>query len=395
MGGGGQKSTTQEYKEVKLPPWVDAQAQANLAFANEVANRPFQQYTGQTIAPLTGYFDKASGLLGTLDDYQKYYGDAGSALQRAIGYNPNQYTPETVSAMMLPQMDRGAYMNPYIDYTEKRAIDNATRAGQAAQTNLAAAAAKGGGQGGSRQAIQQAVQGAETARGIGDLSAELRSKAYDTATQAMMSDAARKLQADTQTGSWAQQAKSEYERNKLEANQQHIAAAKAKADVADQGQQSRMNQIASYLGFNEIKQAQQQRYYDRAREMWENEWNYPLQQLNLRLAALGMTPYGHTETGFSQTKSGGGGGIGQALGIGGQLLGMLAGFSDREAKVDIEEVGEHPVLPIPLYAYRYKKDPKSYPKVIGPMAQDVEKVAPHLVRKVGKRRVVDLTALVI
>jgi hypothetical protein len=36
-----------------------------------------------------------------------------------------------------------------------------------------------------------------------------------------------------------------------------------------------------------------------------------------------------------------------------------------------------------MYSYRYKGDPKSYPKVSGPMAEDVMKVAPHAVTTVG------------
>jgi hypothetical protein len=156
-----------------------------------------------------------------------------------------------------------------------------------------------------------------------------------------------------------------------------------------------MNEIATKLGFSQMMQDQRQREDDMRKGMWEGKRNYPLEQLNIRLAALGMSPYGHTESGTSTTRSGGGGGLGQALGIGGQLLGMFAGMSDRETKTDIEEVGQHPTLPIAVYAYRYKSDPKSYPKVIGPMAQDVERVAPHLVKKVGKRKVVDLRALAV
>jgi len=33
-----------------------------------------------------------------------------------------------------------------------------------------------------------------------------------------------------------------------------------------------------------------------------------------------------------------------------------------------------------MYSYRYKGDPKSYPKVSGPMAEDVQKIAPQAVR---------------
>ena len=46
--------------------------------------------------------------------------------------------------------------------------------------------------------------------------------------------------------------------------------------------------------------------------------------------------------------------------------------SDRRLKTDITRVGTHPTG-IAIHAYRYKGDPKSYPKVVGPMAEDVAK----------------------
>ena len=55
------------------------------------------------------------------------------------------------------------------------------------------------------------------------------------------------------------------------------------------------------------------------------------------------------------------------------------GGSDRRLKTDIQKVGTHSTG-LPMYAYRYKGDPKAYPKVVGPMAEDVMKIAPHAVR---------------
>ena len=46
-----------------------------------------------------------------------------------------------------------------------------------------------------------------------------------------------------------------------------------------------------------------------------------------------------------------------------------------------------------MYAYRYKGDPKSYPKVVGPMAQDIEKHHPSAVKKIGRHKVIDLNNL--
>ena len=53
-------------------------------------------------------------------------------------------------------------------------------------------------------------------------------------------------------------------------------------------------------------------------------------------------------------------------------------------KTDITKLGKDPDTKLPMYAYRYKGDPKSYPKVVGPMAQDVQDADPDAVKKVGK-----------
>jgi hypothetical protein len=68
-------------------------------------------------------------------------------------------------------------------------------------------------------------------------------------------------------------------------------------------------------------------------------------------------------------------------------------LSDRSMKTDITKLGTDEGTGLPMYAYRYKGDKKSYPKVVGPMAQDVEKKYPHLVKKISGKRVIDLTAL--
>jgi hypothetical protein len=79
------------------------------------------------------------------------------------------------------------------------------------------------------------------------------------------------------------------------------------------------------------------------------------------------------------------GGLASAPAGGTSALGGLAGLfgSDRHLKTDISKVGVHPATGLPLYSYRYKGDPKSYPKITGPMAEDAMQVAPHAVQTVG------------
>jgi Chaperone of endosialidase len=391
--GGGDKGSSTETKEVKLPPWVDAAAQANYARAQAVADRPYAAYGGPTVAGLDPQVGIAKGLLGTLDDYMGNYKDASSILKTAGNYNPSAIRASSVTADMLPSMNRDAYMNPWINDVERRAVQAETQAGKEAMTGIASDAAKKGAFGGSRQAIQAAVQGAQTNRNIGDLSAKLRSEGFNTATQAMQADAERKLKAQTQTGEWAQSAQTEYEKNKIAAQQGKIAAAAGLTSTADAGQKARMNEIAERLGIGNIYQQQQQREYDDLKGKWESKRNYPLEQLNIVMAALGMTPYGHTETSTKTSEQQAGG---QGAGMIGGLMQMLPGLmslSDRDTKTDIEKLGEDHETGLPLYAYRYKGDPKSYPKAVGPMAQDVEKKYPKLVRKVAGKRVIDLSSL--
>lgn len=79
------------------------------------------------------------------------------------------------------------------------------------------------------------------------------------------------------------------------------------------------------------------------------------------------------------------------LGIAGLgTAGSLFGLSDRELKTDIEHIGVDEATGLNIYAYRYKNDPKTYPKVVGPMAQEVAEKYPHLVAKIGGRLVIRL-----
>jgi hypothetical protein len=58
-------------------------------------------------------------------------------------------------------------------------------------------------------------------------------------------------------------------------------------------------------------------------------------------------------------------------------------------KTDIVKLDKDPDTGLQMYSYRYKGDSKEYPKVVGPMAQDVEKVFPGSTREVGGKRTVD------
>jgi hypothetical protein len=75
--------------------------------------------------------------------------------------------------------------------------------------------------------------------------------------------------------------------------------------------------------------------------------------------------------------------MGGPFGLGGKIFGGL--LSDEKDKTDKKylKTGEK------MHAFRYKDDPKSYPKVVGVMAGEHEKKRPGSTRKIGGHRVIN------
>ena len=78
--------------------------------------------------------------------------------------------------------------------------------------------------------------------------------------------------------------------------------------------------------------------------------------------------------------------------LGGANLGAKLYQSDEDDKTDITPLGKDEDG-VKQYSYRYKSDPKTYPKVVGPMAQDIEKKDPSAVKKIGGHKVVAAHAM--
>jgi len=388
--GGGQQATTQQVNKVELPAWVDQAAQENYGFAKQVADRPLQQYAGPTVADPSTMTTDAYSQLKALAGQDPMAGVTAIAPQNPTGIldatNPLYQQARDLYTQSAGPLDIQSYLNPYTQEVETRSVDNATRALQQQLAGISGQARSAGAFGGSRQAVQQGVAQAEGVRGIGDLTAQLRSQGFNTAAQLAENAATRKAGAaggllSTATGMTG--AQTQQLQNLIAQQQQQQAVAKQRQDAG-------LTNIQALLGAGTQDQAQRQRIIDAAVAKFNEARDYPVEQLNTRLAALGMTPYGKTETG-SKTVDTSSSPDFATLGLG-ALKAMLS-FSDRSAKTDIEKVGRDPETGLDMYAYRYKSDPKTYPKVVGPMAQDVEKKYPKAVKKFSGKRVINLENL--
>ena len=375
MGGGG--SQQQQVSQVQLPKWVEQASGQNYQFAQQVANQPYQAYQGQTVAGFSP--DQLSAMdysRNNVGAYQPVY-DAGISMANTSG----MYQPDQVRAGQFSDANIGSYMNPYLDQVESNALRNIQGATQLAVNKIGDQAATSRAFGGSRQGISEGVTIAEGTKQAGDLSAKLRSDAYDRAMQQINADQNRTLQADLSNQSAGMQ----------NANRQ-LTAAQTMSGIADQGRKSMTDDITRMLTLGQMQQDQEQRYLEDAYSRFTEARDYPKEQLNILLAALGMSPYGRTQT--TTTSGGGGTDIGGILGGAGTAAAGMAKLlpilmsSDKSMKTDVQKVGKDKDTGLDVYSYRYKGDPKSYPKVVGLMADDIEKEMPDAVLKVGGKKAV-------
>ena len=367
MGGGGSKQ--QQVSQVQLPAWVENASAQNYQFAQQVANQPYQPYGGQTVAGFSpdqlSAMDYARSNVGA---YQPVY-DAGISMAGQSG----MYQPDQVRAGQFTDADVGAYMNPYLDQVESNALRNIQGATQLAVNKIGDQAATSRAFGGSRQGISEGVTIAEGTKQAGDLSAKLRSDAYNQAMQQINADQNRGMQA-----SMANQSAG------LQNAGRQLQAAQTMSGIADQGNASMAGDVQRMMTLGQMQQQMEQKYLDDAYSRFTEARDYPKEQLNILLSALGMSPYGKTQT-TEQSNPTNWGGV--ASGLGSAVLG-LAMMSDEDMKTDVQKVGKDKQTGMDVYSYRYKGDPKTYPKVVGLMADDIEEKMPGATQEVAGKKAV-------
>jgi hypothetical protein len=133
--------------------------------------------------------------------------------------------------------------------------------------------------------------------------------------------------------------------------------------------------LAAALGASE--QQREQANLDVAKGQFDAAYNAPVDALNTRLAALGMSPYGKTTTSVGQ-QSGGTSSSPLSGILGGAMSILPMMFSDRDTKKNIRKLGPTGAPGLNAYEYEYKGKmggPKGQ-KHVGVMADEVKKAVP-------------------
>lgn len=312
-----------------LPKWVEDAAKGYLSSAQEASKNLAAPYQGPAVAEMNP--------------------QQAEALARVRELSNFTLNPENISGMM----------NPFIGNVEQAALAQGQRAltQNLSQASDAAIRARSGF--GSRQGVIEGAAIAENAQNQANLSAQLRAQGYQGAIANLLA-----------------------------------------------GQDAAMRAAQAGYGAGTELQKQQQAMLAADEARYNAMRNFPLDQLNIIGTALGQTPYGKTTMESTPLTSNPlmglmGGAMGFAnAGIGGSYapflgggLGFLSALSDPGMKTDIEKVGKDKETGLNMYAYRYKGDPKTYPKMVGPMADEIAKKYPDKVKKIGGKLAVDMNFL--
>lgn len=420
----GNQTVTQQ---TKLPDWYTKAARDAINTASQAADTLAQPYMGNTVAGLTPEQRQAMNrTYNNVGSTNQAYNQAQAGARGVMNYDPRMvragqqdytYNPINVNAGSFLNANIDQYMNPYIQSVEKQAMSRLEDQRLLSQSANADQAAASGAFGGSRQGIREALTDAETSRSMGELSANLRNQGFNTASGLAMQDFDRQMQADLanqQAGlnnaQFGANIGLQNIENRLQAglaNQQaglqgaqlNLEGAQSLGQLTADRQNAYLQSLQSSLAAGQMQQAQDQARLDQREDRYNAQRNYPLEQLNILLAALGGT---QVPTSSSTTQPTTGNPWLQGIGAAGTAatgiatLLPLLGLSDEREKTNIEPLGVDGVTGLPIYAYDYKADVKKAkedkapmpPKRVGPMAQEMEKMMPGSTAEIGGKKVI-------
>lgn len=277
----------------------------------------------------------------------------------------------TAEGQQLGPGEINQFMNPYTDLVIDKALGGLRSEVEKSKANLGAQIAAGGSYGGSREVLGKVALEDAHAKQAGQLYANLLSQGFDksaalASTNAQMRQQTELANAQTKNNFALQSANM--------ANQYGLAS--------NQNDWSRQLQaLQALLQSGAMQQALAQKAID-----------IPTDALK---TLMGVVPGNLGSTTTTTAPDNSPSPIMQILGMAANVAGAYA-KSDENTKTNVRKLGKDPQTGLPLYEYDDKGDIEAArksgkpmpPKRVSVMAQDVEKIAPDMVRKVGGTRII-------
>jgi hypothetical protein len=295
QGGGGSSPTSTATQTTGLPSWALPYAQNTLAKQAALSDRPYEAYGAERIAGFSPLQEQAKNTAAGMQTSGATGAGIGLAGMAGLG---------GLNTQNFGSQQAQQYMSPYIQNVVDIGKREAQRQSSIQGTQQQAQAAQAGAFGGSRDAIMRAERERNLGTQMGDIQAQGNQMAYTNAQQQFNADQARGLQglgiATNAAGQLGQLGGQQFQQG---------------MDI---------NKLQGAYGAQE--QGMKQRGLDLAYQDFQNQQNYPQQQLGYMANMINGLPLGKQST--TQMYEADPGFGSQIVGLGQAAYGLSKFFAD-------------------------------------------------------------------
>tara|TARA_R110002126_G_scaffold266170_1_gene409354 strand:- start:119 stop:1108 length:990 start_codon:yes stop_codon:yes gene_type:complete len=294
-----------------LPAWVSAGGRSLFEQSAELAKSPYPLYRGQRIASydgskLTPEEQQAAELLaGSAGEYRPYI-DKATELAGGLGKGYGATSREDLIGSNFSLESAQPFLDIY-QGAQDAAVREIGDQTTLQQNQARASAAKSGAFGGSRLGITEAMLGSEGAQAAGDLRSRAAAEGLGFAANRFDTDRAARFSAEDA-------ARSGYETDESSRlRQQEIYQ-----NMAPLVQGLREQTAAGLMSTGEAKRRLDQMALDMAYADYQDQRQYPYEQINFALGTLQGTPYNTQNYGYNMAQQ-----YAQGPSVYGQTIGAL------------------------------------------------------------------------
>lgn len=292
------EKSTHKTEMQSIPAWLESAGQNVAAKATELTNKPFEAFTGDRVADLTG--DQQTGFQKLRDMVSG--GDTPNAIKSFMNAPASNVGTERV-------VDEGGklgaiadYVSPYAEAALNPALRKIQEQSDAQRKRISAGATSAQAFGDARHGILEAALGRDTSQAMGDTASKFLMDAINQAMGLRTADSNRFLDtAKTNAG---------YEEK----------AADRQLTGGQALQSGLLQQIQALLGAGGQQQLQQQAGLDSIFGEFMREYGHDSTVLNAAAKALGGIPHGKSTVTDGTTTEPDNSGIALAGSVGGQVL---------------------------------------------------------------------------
>ena len=324
-GGGGQSPTSSSTTYNAISAYAAPYVNNMLGQGAALTSQPYQAYPGQQNANFTDLQNQAFtgvGNLGTAGQLGQATTAANQATNNLLGtsYNPSQATAQQFTDPGVAS----SYMNPYLQQSLAPQLQALQQQQGLQQQQLQSQATQQGAFGNSRFGLAQGAQNQANQLATSNLLGQGYNTAYNNAQQQFNADQSRNMQA--QGMNIGQQ---QFGANLgLQGNQAAISGANTLGNLGQ-------NQYAQNTGILDMQnqygtqqQQQQQNILNTQQQNFQNQLNYPYQQLSFMQGLLSGLPMSQSTTQMYQSPGA------QVAQIGGALLGGYGAYKGLSSNAE-------------------------------------------------------------